>query len=75
MWPTMQHVNRLLRSTCNQDDRLTFIDIASPMLNAQGLPKAEIFVEDKLHMNDRGYRLWTDAVRPILVEAELAHEK
>ena len=75
MWPTMQRVNRLLKSACEKDDKLTFIDIASPMLNEQGFPKAEIFVEDMLHMNDKGYRLWKDAVKPILVEAELGHEK
>jgi lysophospholipase L1-like esterase len=74
MWPKMQEANRLLKSACDRDDKLTFIDIGSSMLGADGAPKADIFKADMLHMTDAGYRLWTEAVRPVLLEAELSHE-
>lgn len=43
-----------------------FIDVMTPMLDAQGQPRAELFLEDMLHLNAEGYRLWTATVRPYL---------
>lgn len=43
-----------------------FIDVFGPMLDAQGQPRRELFVEDMLHMNRDGYRLWTLLVAPYL---------
>jgi len=74
MWPRMQEVNRLLKAECEKDPNLTFIDIASTMLNDKGEPIEKIFVKDMLHMNDMGYRLWSGAVKPVLVGAESKHE-
>ena len=31
-------------------------------------PFEDIFVEDMLHMNAKGYAIWKDAVRPIMME-------
>lgn len=70
LWPKMQEANRLLAKACGGDDRLTFIDIASPMLGASGEPRPELYVNDQLHMSRLGYEVWREAVRPVLVEAE-----
>lgn len=75
MWPKMQEVNALFASMAEERDDLTYIDIAGPMLGDDGQPRAELFVNDRLHMNRAGYELWRDAVRPVLVEAERRHEK
>jgi len=74
LWPTMAATNDLLKARADNDPRLTFIDIATPMLGGDGKPLVEIFVADMLHMNDLGYDIWRDAVRPVLVEAERAYE-
>jgi lysophospholipase L1-like esterase len=37
------------------------------MLGADGLPRPDIFVEDQLHMNRKGYELWAPIVRAVLV--------
>lgn len=74
LWPAMAATNRLLRAACDTEDGLTFIDVASPMLNADGEPRGDIFLDDQLHMNDAGYDIWRDAVRPVLVAAEAGHE-
>jgi lysophospholipase L1-like esterase len=36
------------------------------MLAPNGEPKPDIFLEDKLHMNARGYALWKEVVAPEL---------
>ena len=74
MWPAMQAVNEALKARAEAHPLVTFIDVASPMLNAEGTPREDIFVEDGLHMNAKGYDLWREAVRPILMEQELEYE-
>ena len=75
LWPTMAATNDMLKARADADPRLIFIDIATPMLDEAGEPLAHIFISDGLHMNDAGYDIWRDAVRPILVEAEGALER
>lgn len=58
--------NRRIADFCRKDSRLIFIDIATPMLGADGRPRQELFVEDGLHMTPAGYAIWRDAVRPHL---------
>jgi lysophospholipase L1-like esterase len=36
------------------------------MLGADARPRPELFVEDGLHMNSEGYRLWNEKLRPVL---------
>lgn len=43
-----------------------FIDIFTPMLNAAGQPREELFLEDRLHMNRAGYEIWRDVTAPYL---------
>ena len=45
-------------------EQVDYIDVWFPMLNQKGKPKPEIFVADSLHMNSKGYAIWTEAVCP-----------
>ena len=40
------------------------------MLGDDGLPRPEIFVADRLHMNAEGYKIWTATVTPHLPAAD-----
>jgi len=73
-WPRMQEANRLLREDCAADARLTFIDVAAPLLNTEGMPREELYIEDRLHLDRAGYERWRDVVRPLLMERELRFE-
>ena len=70
----MVAVNERLAKLANADERITYIDVATPMLNADGTPNEALFVSDMLHMNQRGYDIWRDTVAPILRAGELSHE-
>lgn len=61
-----RELNRLLREYAKTDRRLGYIDVFTPMLDDQGEPRPELFGPDKLHLNSRGYDLWTGAVRAYL---------
>lgn len=46
-----------------------FINVFPLMLGADGKPK-DIYVADGLHMNPKGYAIWTEAVKPYLVKTQ-----
>ena len=46
----------------NPNLNLKFIDVFPKMLGPDGLPLPDIFVADQLHMNPKGYKLWTEIV-------------
>lgn len=57
-----EQANALIAAYCAQDKRRTFVDIWKPMLDAHGQPRPELFVKDMLHMNPKGYEIWTPLV-------------
>ncbi len=73
-WPSVQEANGLLKQSCQEDERLIYVDIASAMLGEDGMPIADLFVEDALHMNRQGYEVWRDVLRSVIIKAEWPHE-
>jgi len=69
LWPVMSEANAMVRELCGKDSRLFYFDAASPLLDSEGLPKVEFFLSDKLHLNGRGYEVWTRLLRPLVKEA------
>jgi lysophospholipase L1-like esterase len=45
------------------------------MLGRDGLPRVDLFREDCLHLNEAGYALWAEVVRPELVRGEARFEE
>ena len=64
--PRQQQANALVQAEASRLHKVEFIDVATPMLGADGLPRPELFIEDQLHMNRAGYALWRDIVAPYL---------
>jgi lysophospholipase L1-like esterase len=46
----------------------SYIDVHSKMLNESGEPIAEIFLDDSLHMNAKGYSIWQKEIQPYLLK-------
>lgn len=62
--PAQQEANALVRAWAERTAGVDYVDVATPMLDARGQPREELFIEDRLHMNDAGYALWRDVVAP-----------
>lgn len=62
----VKEVNRRIEEITKKGDKLTFIDVFPKMMGADGLPKPDIFLADRLHMNAKGYAIWTEVVAPFL---------
>lgn len=58
--------NRLVEEYAASDPRIDYIDVFTPMLGADGMPRAELLVEDDLHLSPAGYEVWREAVGPFL---------
>ncbi|MEO1526666.1 MAG: GDSL-type esterase/lipase family protein [Planctomycetota bacterium] len=67
-WPKIRAVNAKLREVALSTPNTYFIPTASHYLNGDGTPRPELFVEDKLHLNAEGYRLWSTLIRHRLGE-------
>ena len=66
LWNQMADANAKIKQLVDADPQMDYVDVATPMLGADGRPRRELFVMDGLHLNDAGYRLWTDLIRPYL---------
>lgn len=58
--------NRLIAADCATDPRCTFVDVATPLLDAQGGYRPELFKADQLHLLPAGYAIWTKVLAPHL---------
>jgi lysophospholipase L1-like esterase len=65
-WPKVREANSLIEEFVKSNPQLTYVDIATPMLGDDGKPRKELFLDDDLHMNEVGYRIWVEVVRPVL---------
>jgi lysophospholipase L1-like esterase len=58
--------NELVRAYAETHPRVDYIDVFTPMLAADGAPRAELFRKDALHLNDQGYALWRKIISPFV---------
>lgn len=54
----MRRGNELIRAYCAANRGLSYLDIATPLLGADGQPREDLFLNDKLHLNRKGYEVW-----------------
>lgn len=63
----METGNNKIRNWLDSKTHAQFVDTYHLMLDDSGIPISEIFREDKLHMNEKGYRIWAKAIAPYLL--------
>ena len=64
--PKMVTANNLIKNYLSKNAGTVFVDVYHKMLTGNGNPIADIFIEDKLHMNAKGYAIWQKAIQPYL---------
>lgn len=64
--PLQQEANTLVEAWLETQPGTAYVDVATPMLDASGQPRRELFIDDRLHMNARGYAIWRAAIAPLL---------
>lgn len=62
-WDQIKETNSELKRICTKEKNMYFIETANFYLNEKGLPREELFRDDKLHLNDAGYKIWGDIIK------------
>ncbi len=68
-WNLSSQLNGEVKKLAAQWPGLHYVDIAVPFLQTGQPPDTSLFVSDKLHLNEKGYKLWTSTIRPVLLKA------
>ena len=58
-WPKIREANRALARECARRPGVHFIPTAHAFLTPEGRPAADLFRDDRLHLNALGYRIWS----------------
>lgn len=61
-----QTLNKALQKFADGEPAVQFADVWTPMLAPDGNVKSDLFIEDGLHMNQKGYDIWYAVIKPYL---------
>lgn len=63
VWPEIQKVNAMIRTKCDNQKNAYFIRTDFGFLDENGRPREDLFLSDKLHLNEKGYKVWTEIIK------------
>jgi lysophospholipase L1-like esterase len=66
LMPEMEQANDLIRNFIAQRAHAAFVDVYHLMLTPDGRPIDNLFEGNKLQMNEKGYKIWQQAILPYL---------
>ena len=73
--PRRQHIlqkviecNDLIEDFLKDQTKTAYIDVFSAMVDEKGNPNPDLFVDDRLHMNKKGYAIWVQVIEPHLIK-------
>lgn len=62
----IKEANRLIKDDLEELGNITYVDVWPAMLDEKGEPRKELFADDGLHLNEKGYEVWTELVGPLV---------
>lgn len=64
----MREANALIRDFLKSKKRTAYVDVYREMIDDEGKPLGDLFGDDRLHMNKKGYTLWQKLIEPHLLK-------
>jgi lysophospholipase L1-like esterase len=58
--------NKQLEAWTSKKRKVKYVDVWTPMINRDGTLKNDIFIADGLHLNDKGYAIWTNTLKKFI---------
>ena len=62
----MKKANSVIKDYAKYDEKVFYIDTATPMIRKNAKPKSDLFAKDSLHLNSNGYDLWSFDINSFL---------
>jgi lysophospholipase L1-like esterase len=66
-WNKFKAGNAMIKEYIAQQQNMWYVDVGEAMLGSNGRPRPEIFLSDSLHMNAKGYALWSEILKPEVI--------
>lgn len=66
--PKMQAANAQIQAFLKKQKDAGFINVYGAMLDRNGHPRTELFLDDQLHMKPEGYKIWQRLIQPYLLK-------
>lgn len=63
VWNRIQEANAAISDVCSHNKNTWFIRTDFAFLDENGKPKTGLFIDDKLHLNQQGYVIWSDIIK------------
>jgi lysophospholipase L1-like esterase len=60
--------NAVIKNFIESERNIIFLDVHTAMLESDGMVKKNIFIQDQLHMNAAGYKIWQAIIAPTLLK-------
>lgn len=68
--PQFVEANRRISAFLRNKKKAVFLDVHTAMLDGRGEARPELYINDRLHMNAKGYAIWQNLLGPLLLPAE-----
>ena len=68
VWSEILKSNKKLESFCKKEPNLYYIGTRDKFIGVDGLPIKSLFLNDELHLNTDGYKLWSNIIKTKLIE-------
>ncbi len=61
-----EKLNKRLRRLAKRTDKVEYTNVWDTMIDQKGNPYRDIFLKDRVHMNKKGYDLWSIEIERFL---------
>ncbi len=66
LWPKMASANEMIKQFVKNKSKLFYVETTSAMLNETLEPNPDLLIDDGLHLNERGYKIWSKILLPFI---------
>ncbi len=66
LWPKMASANEMIKQFVKSKLNLFYVETTSAMLNETNEPNPDLLIDDGLHLNKKGYQIWTRILLPFI---------
>ncbi|MBT6689714.1 MAG: hypothetical protein HOB11_07980 [Flavobacteriaceae bacterium] len=63
VWNKISKANGLIKDFTSKNKNMFYIDTRTFYIKSNGMPNDEFFIADKLHLNNKGYKLWGKIIK------------
>jgi lysophospholipase L1-like esterase len=68
-WDVVDDINRQMQQYAAMHPRVRYVDVNPALANADGSPRMELFMNDRLHLRPPAYEEFVKILKPVLTEA------